>query len=283
VGSGLSAVGTTKQLGEQGQFAVEICVGTHVPQLGVGGKSETEASERTVVRTEERRLVRGEVNAYVQPSVLRPLSPMSQVSEVITQTAWRRAPAPRSPPRRVPQAPARRARRLENVGAAAWEERARAELRASGETLRRRADESATDALTPQERTIARLVAQGRTNRDVAEQLFLSVRTVSSTCATCSSSSTGSRASSSSLCRSAGERGRVTRVQRAGGAGRPRGAGISCSSRCAMATATWCVGVELAASRMSSLLRRPVRGTCVMMRMCGPDRTSNQPRTALPC
>jgi DNA-binding CsgD family transcriptional regulator len=67
---------------------------------------------------------------------------------------------------------------FENVGAAAWEERARSELRASGETLRRRGDESANDALTLQERTIARLVAQGRTNRDVAEQLLLSVRTV---------------------------------------------------------------------------------------------------------
>jgi DNA-binding CsgD family transcriptional regulator len=67
---------------------------------------------------------------------------------------------------------------FENVGAAAWEERARAELRASGETLRRRARESDIDTLTPQERTIARLVAQGRTNRDVAALLFLSVRTV---------------------------------------------------------------------------------------------------------
>jgi DNA-binding CsgD family transcriptional regulator len=67
---------------------------------------------------------------------------------------------------------------FENVGAAAWEERARAELRASGETLRRRVGEDGIGTLTPQERTIARLVAQGRTNRDVAAQLFLSVRTV---------------------------------------------------------------------------------------------------------
>ena len=67
---------------------------------------------------------------------------------------------------------------FENVGAAAWEERARAELRASGETLRRRVTDSGVDTLTPQERTIARLVAQGRTNRDVAALLFLSVRTV---------------------------------------------------------------------------------------------------------
>jgi len=67
---------------------------------------------------------------------------------------------------------------FENVGAAAWEERARAELRASGETLRRRDGGVGVDALTPQERTIARLVAEGRTNRDVAAQLFLSVRTV---------------------------------------------------------------------------------------------------------
>lgn len=67
---------------------------------------------------------------------------------------------------------------FENVGAAAWEERARAELRASGETNRRRSDEAGVKTLTPQERTIARLVAQGRTNRDVAAQLFLSVRTV---------------------------------------------------------------------------------------------------------
>jgi DNA-binding CsgD family transcriptional regulator len=67
---------------------------------------------------------------------------------------------------------------FENVGAATWMERARDELRASGETLRRREGETLVDELTPRERTIAQLVAQGRTNRDVAAQLFVSVRTV---------------------------------------------------------------------------------------------------------
>jgi DNA-binding CsgD family transcriptional regulator len=67
---------------------------------------------------------------------------------------------------------------FENVGAATWMERARDELRASGETLGRRDGEMLVDELTPRERTVALLVAQGRTNRDVAAQLFVSVRTV---------------------------------------------------------------------------------------------------------
>ena len=58
-----------------------------------------------------------------------------------------------------------------------WAERARAELRASGENARsRRADGEAR--LTPQEFQIARFVAQGLSNREVAAQLFLSPRTV---------------------------------------------------------------------------------------------------------
>jgi DNA-binding CsgD family transcriptional regulator len=66
---------------------------------------------------------------------------------------------------------------LERLGAALWAERARAELRASGQTARKR-DPSSVDELTAQELQIARLVAEGRTNRDVAAQLFLSPRTV---------------------------------------------------------------------------------------------------------
>src|SRR4051794_10424428 len=66
---------------------------------------------------------------------------------------------------------------FEAVGAATWAERARVELRSSGQTARRR-DPGTLDRLTAQERQIAGLVAQGRTNRDVAGQLFLSPRTV---------------------------------------------------------------------------------------------------------
>jgi DNA-binding NarL/FixJ family response regulator len=60
---------------------------------------------------------------------------------------------------------------------APWEARARSELRATGETARRR-DPSTLDQLTPQELQIARLVAGGKTNPEVAAQLFLSPRTI---------------------------------------------------------------------------------------------------------
>jgi len=63
------------------------------------------------------------------------------------------------------------------LGALPWEQRAEAELRATGETARKR-DLSAAAQLTPQERQIAGLVAEGLTNREIAAQLFLSPRTV---------------------------------------------------------------------------------------------------------
>jgi DNA-binding CsgD family transcriptional regulator len=65
------------------------------------------------------------------------------------------------------------------LGAEPWAERARAELRASGETARRR-DPSTLSQLTPQELQIARFVAQGMSNKQVAAQLFLSPRTIDS-------------------------------------------------------------------------------------------------------
>ena len=66
---------------------------------------------------------------------------------------------------------------FERVGAAPWAERAHRELRASGQTARKR-DPSAVNELTAQEVQIARFVARGATNREVAAQLFLSKRTV---------------------------------------------------------------------------------------------------------
>ncbi|MFC7723630.1 AAA family ATPase [Nocardioides sp. GCM10028917] len=66
---------------------------------------------------------------------------------------------------------------FESLGAGFWAERARQELRASGETARRGANLVAT-GLTPQESQIAGLVREGLSNKDVATRLFISPRTV---------------------------------------------------------------------------------------------------------
>jgi ATP/maltotriose-dependent transcriptional regulator MalT len=64
-----------------------------------------------------------------------------------------------------------------SLGTVPWEERAAAELRATGETTRKR-DVSTLDQLTPQELQIAELVADGLTGREIAARLFLSPRTI---------------------------------------------------------------------------------------------------------
>ncbi len=61
-------------------------------------------------------------------------------------------------------------------GAAAFAERARRELQATGETIRKRAADT-RDALTVQEAQVARLAADGHTNPEIAAQLFISPRT----------------------------------------------------------------------------------------------------------
>jgi DNA-binding CsgD family transcriptional regulator len=66
---------------------------------------------------------------------------------------------------------------FEHVRAARWAERARMELRATGETTRA-PEPSTLSELTPQELHAARLVAQGLSNKEVAAQLFLSPRTI---------------------------------------------------------------------------------------------------------
>jgi DNA-binding CsgD family transcriptional regulator len=68
---------------------------------------------------------------------------------------------------------------FDTLGASPWAERTQSELRASGETARKR-DPSSIDQLTPQELQIARFVAEGMTNKEVAAQLFLSPRTIDS-------------------------------------------------------------------------------------------------------
>jgi DNA-binding CsgD family transcriptional regulator/tetratricopeptide (TPR) repeat protein len=66
---------------------------------------------------------------------------------------------------------------FDSLGAGPWAERARLELRASGETARRR-NPSTLLRLTPQETQVARFAARGLSTREVAAQLFLSPRTV---------------------------------------------------------------------------------------------------------
>ncbi|HYS98303.1 MAG TPA: helix-turn-helix transcriptional regulator, partial [Candidatus Dormibacteraeota bacterium] len=63
------------------------------------------------------------------------------------------------------------------LGAAAWSARARQELRATGERVGRRAPDL-RDRLTAQELQIAQLAAEGLSNRQIAERLFLSSRTI---------------------------------------------------------------------------------------------------------
>jgi DNA-binding CsgD family transcriptional regulator len=66
---------------------------------------------------------------------------------------------------------------LLSMGAEGFAERARHELLATGEKVRKRRDDT-RDELTPQEEHIARLARDGRTNPEIGAELFLSPRTV---------------------------------------------------------------------------------------------------------
>jgi DNA-binding CsgD family transcriptional regulator len=65
-----------------------------------------------------------------------------------------------------------------SIGMEAFSERARRELRAAGETVRKRSEAEASDELTAQERQIALMVRDGMTNPEIGARLFLSPRTV---------------------------------------------------------------------------------------------------------
>jgi DNA-binding CsgD family transcriptional regulator len=65
------------------------------------------------------------------------------------------------------------------LGTIPWSEQARQELRASGEISRRRTPD-VRDQLTPQELQIAQMAAEGLTNREIGQRLYLSHRTISS-------------------------------------------------------------------------------------------------------
>jgi DNA-binding CsgD family transcriptional regulator len=61
---------------------------------------------------------------------------------------------------------------FERLGASHWADRARSELARVGGRA------PSEGALTPAERRVAKLVAEGRTNREVAAALYLSERTI---------------------------------------------------------------------------------------------------------
>ena len=66
---------------------------------------------------------------------------------------------------------------LDAIGAEAFAERARRELLATGEKVRKREVDTFSQ-LTPQEEHIVRLARDGRTNPEIAAELFISTRTV---------------------------------------------------------------------------------------------------------
>jgi len=63
------------------------------------------------------------------------------------------------------------------MGAEAFAERARRELLATGEKVRKRRPDTLNE-LTPQEEHIARLARDGHTNPEIGAELFISARTV---------------------------------------------------------------------------------------------------------
>jgi DNA-binding CsgD family transcriptional regulator len=76
------------------------------------------------------------------------------------------------------RAPLREARDIfDALGASPWSDRAREELRASGEASRRRT-EQAWETLTPQELHVAQLATEGLSNKEIGGRLYLSHRTV---------------------------------------------------------------------------------------------------------
>jgi DNA-binding CsgD family transcriptional regulator len=80
--------------------------------------------------------------------------------------------------RRDAQPPLREALALaDGMGAAPLVEAVRADLRASGARPRRTAV-SGVDSLTPAELRVCRLAAQGLTNRQIAQELFVTGKTV---------------------------------------------------------------------------------------------------------
>jgi DNA-binding CsgD family transcriptional regulator len=135
----------------------------------------TDARRSLLVRCEALLETRPLEEAFSEAAALASsLPPFQQARGELLYGEWLRRERQREQARRHLRAALET---FQQLGAAPWEERAAAELRATGETTRKR-DPSTLDQLTPQELQIARLVSQGLTNREIAGQLFLSPRTI---------------------------------------------------------------------------------------------------------
>jgi ATP/maltotriose-dependent transcriptional regulator MalT len=117
-----------------------------------------------------------EAEAFFQAGLEADLTrwPFDRARLLLAYGAWLRRQR-RVAESRVPLRAARDG--FDALGVEAWGERARQELRASGETSRARTPD-ARDQLTPQELQIARMAAEGLTNREIGQKLYLSHRTV---------------------------------------------------------------------------------------------------------
>jgi DNA-binding CsgD family transcriptional regulator len=102
------------------------------------------------------------------------LPPFEHARTDLLYGEWLRRERRRKEARRHLRSASEEFRRL---NARPWQDRADAELRASGETARKR-EPSTIRALSPQELQIAQLAAQGQSNPEIAAQLYLSPRTV---------------------------------------------------------------------------------------------------------
>jgi DNA-binding CsgD family transcriptional regulator len=99
--------------------------------------------------------------------------PMARARSELLYGEWLRRMRRRSESRE----PLRGALRVfERIGARSWAERARTELRATGESVAAAAEPGSAQ-LTPQELQVVRLAAAGLSNRDIGAQLFISPRT----------------------------------------------------------------------------------------------------------
>jgi DNA-binding CsgD family transcriptional regulator/tetratricopeptide (TPR) repeat protein len=138
-------------------------------------KAPTDARRSLLARCDALVGARPEDEAFMEALTLgRSLPPFQRARTELLYGEWLRRERKRTDARVHLRAAAELFRTL---GATPWETRADAELRATGETARKR-DPSSVAELTPQEIRIATLASKGLTNPEIAAELYLSPRTI---------------------------------------------------------------------------------------------------------